>query len=302
MHSEAILAYDPAAAKTTDTGLVAPSPVDLSACEAREFKIRSDDGVQIPLSLIMKKGQPLDGNAPTLLTAYGANGANLYPNFAPQTLAWLERGGIIAVAHVRGGGELGEDWHARRPETPQGKLDPGLHHGWAVARGSASTPRRRGSGARARARAASWWAARSRGGQTFSRRSSARRAGSTPCARSFLPPVRRTSRSSARSKEPDGFKALATVDAYQAVKDGVAYPAVLLTAGINDPRVPVWQPAKMAARLQAASRGGKPVLLRVDDGAGQGGAGKNQAASKTADEYAFLLWQFGLPDFRAPTR
>ena len=103
-------------------------------------------------------------------------------------------------------------------------------------------------------------------------------------------------------REPDGFKALAAVDAYQAVKDGVAYPAVLLVTGINDPRVLVWQLAKMAARLQAASRGGKPILLRVDDGAGQGGATKGQAAAKTADEYAFLLWQFGLPVFRSPTQ
>ena len=58
----------------------------------------------------------------------------------------------------------------------------------------------------------------------------------------------------------------------------------------------------MAARLQAASRDGKPVLLRVDAGAGGGGATKGEAATKTADEYAFLLWQFGLPDFRPPTR
>ena len=111
VHSEAILAYNPALAGTSDAGLAPASPVDFSAYESRKFKIRSDDGVQIPLSLITKKNQPSTGDAPTLLVAYGANGVNLYLNFAPQTLAWLERGGIIAVAHVRDGGELGEDWH-----------------------------------------------------------------------------------------------------------------------------------------------------------------------------------------------
>ena len=100
-------------------------------------------------------------------------------------------------------------------------------------------------------------------------------------------------------KDLEGFKALSAIDTYQAVKNGVAYPAVMLVTGVNDPRVPVWEPGKMTARLQAASSSGKPVILRVDYDAGHGiGSTKSQANTKIADEFAFLFWQFGVPGFQ----
>jgi prolyl oligopeptidase len=86
---------------------------------------------------------------------------------------------------------------------------------------------------------------------------------------------------------------------YHRVKDGVAYPAVLLTTGTNDPRVTSWEPAKMAARLQAASSSGKPVLLRVDYDAGHGlGSTRTQNVQEWADDFAFLLWQLGERNFQ----
>jgi prolyl oligopeptidase len=103
-------------------------------------------------------------------------------------------------------------------------------------------------------------------------------------------------------KDPDGFKGLYAMDAYQHVKDGTAYPAVLLTGGINDPRVDPAQPSKMTARLQAATSSGKPVLLRVDYDAGHGmGSTRSQHDLEYADEASFLLWQAGAPDFQ-PTK
>jgi prolyl oligopeptidase len=91
-----------------------------------------------------------------------------------------------------------------------------------------------------------------------------------------------------------GFEMLRAIDAYHGVKDGTAYPAVLLTTGITDPRVSPWQMTKMAARLQAASSSGKPVLLRVDYDAGHGyGSTKSQEEQERADRMAFLLWQLG---------
>jgi hypothetical protein len=91
------------------------------------------------------------------------------------------------------------------------------------------------------------------------------------------------------------------MDAYQHVKDGTAYPGVLLTAGINDPRVDPSQPAKMAARLQAATSSKKPVLLRVDYDAGHGmGSTRAQHDLEFADEMSFLLWQVRRP--RLPAR
>jgi prolyl oligopeptidase len=82
------------------------------------------------------------------------------------------------------------------------------------------------------------------------------------------------------------------------VKDGTSYPAVLLETGINDPRVSPWESAKYAARLQAATSSGKPILLRVDFDAGHGfGSTKAQAEDELADEWTFMLWQFGDPEF-----
>ena len=93
-------------------------------------------------------------------------------------------------------------------------------------------------------------------------------------------------------KTEEGFRALLEMDGYLKIKDGVKYPAVLMITGINDPRVDSWNAAKMAARLQAASISGRPVLLRVDYDAGHGvGSTKEQFNKKLADEYAFLFQQ-----------
>jgi prolyl oligopeptidase len=102
-------------------------------------------------------------------------------------------------------------------------------------------------------------------------------------------------------KTQEGFRALYAMDAYQHVKPSTAYPAVLLTTGANDPRVAPWQAAKMTARLQAATSSGRPILLRVDYDAGHGlGSTKSQRDEELADEEAFLLWQFGVAEFRIP--
>ena len=89
------------------------------------------------------------------------------------------------------------------------------------------------------------------------------------------------------------------MDAYQQVKDGIPYPAVLLTEGFNDPRILAWMPAKFAARLQAATSSRRPVLLRVEfDGGHAGDDSRSHAFNQRADELAFLLWQLGSPEFQ----
>ena len=99
-------------------------------------------------------------------------------------------------------------------------------------------------------------------------------------------------------KTEDGFKGLYLMSAYHHIKDSTPYPAVLVTTGINDPRVDSSEAAKMAARLQASTSSGKPVLLRIDYDAGHGmGSTKPQQEQLTADTYSFFLWQFGDPDF-----
>jgi prolyl oligopeptidase len=96
-----------------------------------------------------------------------------------------------------------------------------------------------------------------------------------------------------------GFHDLYPIDAYLHVRDGVAYPAVMLITGINDPRVPPWELGKFTARLQAATSSGRPILLRVDYDAGHGflAASRAQGDALLADQYSFLLWQLGDPGF-----
>jgi prolyl oligopeptidase len=95
-------------------------------------------------------------------------------------------------------------------------------------------------------------------------------------------------------KTEEGFKALLAMSTLAHVQDGTRYPAVLLTGGINDPRVEIWESAKLGARMLVASTSGKPVLLRVDYDAGHGiGSTKKQQLEQRADIYSFLLWQMG---------
>ena len=95
-------------------------------------------------------------------------------------------------------------------------------------------------------------------------------------------------------KKPDEFAALLEMSTYHHIREGTAYPGVLLVHGMNDPRVDVWHSGKAAARLQEATSSGRPVLLRLDAQAGHGvGSTANQRYSQEADIYGFLLWQMG---------
>ena len=95
-----------------------------------------------------------------------------------------------------------------------------------------------------------------------------------------------------------GFANLYAMDSYQHVKDGATYPAVLVTTGLNDPRVASWEPAKFAARLQASGTP-NPVLLRIETDGGHGvGSTASQQNALAADTYSFIFWRAGVPDWR----
>ncbi len=280
-----------------DTRIVPPSPVDFSQIESEEVKAKSADGTMVPLSIVHKRGIAMDGSHPTWLEGYGAYGITLDPAFRPTWLAFLERGGIYAVAHVRGGGEYGEDWHnAGRKLSKQHTVDDFLACAqYLIDNKYTSTPKLAGEGTSAGGvtiggavtqRPDLFAAALIRVGDSDSLRSELMASGPAN-----IPEF-------GTVKESEGFKALYAMDAYQHVKQN-AYPAILLTTGVNDPRVAPWQAAKMTARLQASTTDGKPVLLRVDYDAGHGlGSTKSQRDAETADELAFLLWQFGVPEFQ----
>ena len=298
IRSRAYFTYDPSTGKSADTALAPPSPVDFSAYEAREIKIKAPDGAMIPLSLITKKNMALNGDAPALVFAYGSYGISIDPTFGPQILAWLEKGGIFAIAHVRGGGELGEDWHlAGQKLNKENTIKDFIAAGqWLVDNKYTSAAKLGGRGGSAGG--ITMGGAITQAPNLFAAIIS--EVGVHDTVRSeFSPNGPPNIPEFGSVKDLEGFKALYAMDTFLAVKDGTAYPAVMLVTGVNDPRVPVWQPAKMTARLQAATSSSKPVILRVDYDAGHGiGSTKSQTNAKTGDEYAFLLWQFGVPGFQ----
>lgn len=295
--------YDPKTNTVVDTGLRPPAPFDNPEdIESEEVKVPASDGTLIPLSIIHKREIKLDGTNPVLLNGYGAYGSSLDAGFDPVYLAWLERGGVLAFAHARGGGEYGDDWH----KAGQKLTKPNTWHDfiacaeYLVEKKYTSPTRLAGEG-------------ESAGGILIGRSITERpdlfaaaliEVGFTDGLRGELEqdgpgeiPEWGT------VKDLDGFKGLYEMSPYAHVKDGTNYPAVMLTTGRNDPRVAPWESDKMTARLQAATTSGKPILLRVDYDAGHGvGSTKTQVEQELADEWSFLFWQFGITPFQASGR
>jgi prolyl oligopeptidase len=281
-----------------DTGLQPPDPADFSQVIAEEVTVPSTGGVRVPLSIVHLRGIHLDGSHPLWLEGYGAYGGALQPSFDAGLLAWLERGGVYAVAHVRGGGEYGERWHLDGMlERKQHGVDDFLACAdWLVRTGYSSPSHMAAVGASAGGLLV---------GDAITQRPEAFAAALDIVGLSDLLRFMRSPNGRFNAREfgdidtPARFQALYAVDPYQHVRAGVSYPAVLLTGGIHDSRIPVWEPAKMAARLQAASVSGKPVLLYVDQAGGHGlTASQGEAEKRRADWYSFLLWQLGDPGFQ----
>jgi len=288
-------AYDAAQKAFADTRLNPIGKFDaLPGFESVEVIVPGHDGVKIPLSIVFKSGIKLDGSNPTLLTGYGAYGLSRNVQFIPTTIAWLERGGVYAVAHVRGGGEYGEEWHraGQKQTKPNTWKDFISCAEYLIAKGYTSPARLAGQGGSA-------------GGILIGRAVTERpdlfaaglfdvgcldalRMETTMNGVPNIPEF-------GTVKKEDEFKALYEMSAYEHVKPGVKYPAVMLSHGANDPRVEPWMSAKMCARLQAATASGKPVLFRVDYQAGHGiGSTKLQVQQTTADKFVFMLWQMGM--------
>jgi prolyl oligopeptidase len=283
--------------------LAPAAAIDTSGYEAIRTFATARDGTKVPLSIVARKGLRRDGRNPTLVNAYGSYQISFNPYFNARGLAFLEQGGVLAMAHVRGGGEYGKRWwragqKIAKPNTWRDLIDccemlikerwTGPRH-LAIQGGSA-------------------------GGITVGRALTERpdlfaavisNVGVHNALRAeFSPNGPPNIDEFGTVTERGGFLGLKQMDATQAVRDGARYPAVLLTTGMTDPRVEPWQVAKMAARLQAVAAARpaadrNPVLLRVDFDAGHGlGSTREQRDAERADEYAFVLWRAGHPRFQ----
>jgi prolyl oligopeptidase len=287
------------AGRVAATGLTPKPQIDVSAYETQRLFATARDGTKVPYSIIYRRGLKLDGSTPAWISAYGSYGSVAYtPAFAAGRLALVDAGCIVGYAYVRGGGEYGRDWHkagqlANKPNTWRDLIDVCLD----LCARKYTAPARLAIGGR------------SAGGITVGRALSERPDlfAAVIDGVGWSNPLRYVAEQNGYGEEPEwgsiseesGYRALKAIDSYQAVQPGVAYPAVLLTTGVTDPRVAPFHVGKMAARLQACSTSGKPILLRVEFHAGHGiGSTRAQQDREAADTYAFLLWQTGVKAYQ----
>lgn len=279
---------------STDTGLrVNPALPNVPEVQVDNVEVTSFDGAKVPMTLLYKKGLQRDGNNPTLLTGYAAYGFSETAGFSPQRLAWIEQGGVIAMANVRGSGVYGDAWYrAGQKATKPNTWKDGIACAQYLIDQKFASPKTLGV------------MGTSAGGIFVGR--AVTTAPQLFAAAIFdvgvMDAVRAEESANGitnisefgSAKNPAEFPGLLEMSTYHHIVDGTAYPAVMLVHGINDPRVDVWHSAKTAARLQAATTSGKPVLLRLDLQAGHGmGSTATQRNAQAADIYAFLLWQMG---------
>jgi prolyl oligopeptidase len=290
-----LYAYRPADKSFSDLKIGAHGDIASSEYRVSDLNAKSQDGVMVPLSLVQPKGAT--GAQITILEAYGSYGISELADFSVRRAAAVRQGITYGVCHVRGGGELGEAWRL-------GGKDANKHNTWGdliacgeyvIARGVTTKDKLFIIGGSA-------------GGITMGRSLTERPdlfAGVID-----LVPAGNTLRSEFSPNGPPnipefgtvttagGFKNLYEMDTIRHVKKGAQYPAVLVATGLNDPRVSPWEPAQVAAALQASGTA-KPVLLRIDEEAGHGvGSTKTQTDALTADWIAFVFWRAGSPEWQ----
>jgi prolyl oligopeptidase len=255
--------------------------------------VPSDDGTPIPVFLARRRDVVRDSDVPTLLYGYGGFGIAVTPTFKPEWLVWMERGGLLAVAVLRGGGEYGRDWHdAGRLANKQNVFDDfAATARWLTAAGWTRASRLAISG-------------RSNGGLLVG-------ASITQHPELFGAAVAEVgvmdmlrfhrftigwgwTSDYGSADDPDGFRTLLGYSPLHNIADGVAYPPTLVTTGDHDDRVVPGHSFKFAAALQAAQASEAPILARIDTDAGHGiGKPVSKLIDERADVLAFLQLTVG---------
>jgi len=288
-----VLRHDVSAGNTTIWQELT-APVDTAQFTVEQVHFPSKDGTSIPMFLVHSKELVRNGGNPTLLYGYGGFNVNLTPGFAAWVGPFIERGGVYAVANLRGGGEYGEAWHrAGMLENKQNVFDDFAAAAEYLIREKVTAPERLAI------------SGRSNGGllvaAAITQRPELFKAAVagvplTDMVRYHLLQIARLWIPEYGSPEdPKQLPFLYAYSPYHHVKDGTAYPATLVFSAESDTRVDPMHARKFAARLQAATSGKAPILLRIEGKAGHG-AGKPMAKiiAQYTDEFSFLFAELGI--------
>lgn len=262
---------------------------DSDAYETKQVFVASKDGTKVPLFIVHKKGVTLDGSNRVLLSGYGGFNISLGPGFSIGRSVWLERGGIFALANLRGGGEYGSEWHlAGTRLRKQNVFDDFIACGEWLVKEKYTVPAKLAI----------------QGGSNGGLLVGACMTQRPDLFGAALPAVGvmdmlrfhkftigwAWEKDYGSAENPDEFQALLKYSPYHVLKPGTKYPATMVTTADHDDRVVPAHSFKFAARLQECqAKDGPPVLIRIDTSAGHGaGTALSKMIDKTADEWAFL--------------
>ncbi len=264
------------------------------------IEVPSHDGTKVPVSMIHKKNLEKNGQNHTLFYGYGSYGGGIKPFYSPGFLLWvIEGGGVLVIAHVRGGGEKGEQWHKAGFKTTKSNTWKDM---------IAVTEHVMNEGITTPEKSAIWGS--SAGGILAGRAMTARPdlyssvILTSPALNMLRCEIQPNGQNSIKEfgtvEIKEEFDALLDMDSYHHIQSGEDYPATLITAGMQDGRVVVWDPAKFAARLQAETGSQNPVLFDVDFQLGHTASNGSslEAYEFYANPIAFGLWQTGHPDYQ----
>ena len=275
-----------------------PGGFDRANYKAERVFAAASDGTKIPLSIVYRKGVKLDGSAPLLLYGYGSYGISIPPTFSSRRLSLLDRGVVYAIAHIRGGGELGEEW--RQAGRMMNKLNTFTDF---IASAEALVKMHYTSSDRLVIEGGS------AGGLLMGAVSNMRPdlfkavVSHVPFVDvlntmldATLPLTTSEYIEWGNPNEKPAFEYMKQYSPYDNVGKK-NYPAMLVKVSYNDSQVPYWEGTKLVAKLRAMKTDNNPLLLKVNFGAGHGGSsGRYDALRETAFDYAFMLWQMGIAE------
>lgn len=275
-----------------------PGGFDRKNYQAERVFATASDGTKVPMSMVYRKGVKMDGSAPLLLYGYGSYGASIPPTFSSTRLSMLDRGVIFVIGHIRGGGEMGEEW--RQAGRMMNKMNTFTDF---IACAETLIKQKYTSKDRLVIQGGS------AGGLLVGAVSNLRPdlfkavVSQVPFVDvlntmldASLPLTTSEYIEWGNPNDKPAFEYMKTYSPY----DNVAkknYPATLVKVSVNDSQVPYWEGAKLVAKLRVMKTDNNPLLLKVNFGAGHGGAsGRYDALRETAYDYAFMLWQMGIAE------